>query len=207
MTEGDGRPLEAGPIVVLQPDVTPSAPRRGALAPRTRLPERPVVGLIDNRKPLAKELLSVLAEELGKRLGRPVEAVLVSKQAPSYALGDREVAELAARCDAVIAGLGDCGACSSCSVHDAIKVETAGTPATVLITEPFQSIVASNAAKLGVPGYHALILPHPVWGKDDDELRELALRVVDAAIAQLAPGGDAANEAQPPLAEPIRRGA
>ena len=66
-----------------------------------------------------------------------------------------------------------------------MKIELAGTPATVLITEPFQGVVATNAAKLGVPGYHFLSVPHPVWGKDADELRELARRVLDQAAAQL----------------------
>jgi hypothetical protein len=66
-----------------------------------------------------------------------------------------------------------------------VKIELAGTPATVLITEPFQGVVASNAVKLGAPGYHFLTVPHPVWGKNDGELRELALRVIDQAVAQL----------------------
>jgi hypothetical protein len=60
-----------------------------------------------------------------------------------------------------------------------------GTPATVLITEPFQSIIASHAVKLGAPGYHCLTVPHPVWGKDEDELRALAVQVVDSAVRQL----------------------
>jgi hypothetical protein len=66
-----------------------------------------------------------------------------------------------------------------------LKIELAGTPATVLITEPFQGVVATNAAKLGAPGYHFLTVPHPVWGKGEDELRELARRVLDQAAAQL----------------------
>jgi hypothetical protein len=66
-----------------------------------------------------------------------------------------------------------------------VKVELAGTPATVLITEPFQTVVASNAVKLGAPGYHFLVVPHPVWGKDDEELRDLVSRIVDAAVTQL----------------------
>ena len=66
-----------------------------------------------------------------------------------------------------------------------MKVELAGTPATVLITEPFQTVVASNAVKLGAPGYHFLVVPHPVWGKDDDELRALVSGIADAAVAQL----------------------
>ena len=70
-------------------------------------------------------------------------------------------------------------------MHDAIKLEHNGTPATVLITEAFQTIVASNAAKLGAPGYHVLVVPHPVFGKSDAELRVLANQVVDVAIEQL----------------------
>jgi hypothetical protein len=64
-------------------------------------------------------------------------------------------------------------------------IEQRGIPATVLITEPFQTVVASNAAKLGAPGYHNLTVPHPIWGKDDEGLHELARAVVDKALAQL----------------------
>ena len=66
-------------------------------------------------------------------------------------------------------------------------LEHRGTPATVLITEPFQSVVASAAAKLGAPGFHTLTVPHPVWGKDEAALRALARQIVDAALAQLLP--------------------
>ena len=64
-------------------------------------------------------------------------------------------------------------------------MEQRGIPATVLITEPFQTVVASNAAKLGAPGYHNLTVPHPIWGKDEEGLRALARGVVDKAVAQL----------------------
>jgi hypothetical protein len=64
-------------------------------------------------------------------------------------------------------------------------IEQQGTPATVLITEPFQTVVASNAAKLGAHGYHTLVVPHPIWGKDDAALCELAGSIVDKALPQL----------------------
>jgi hypothetical protein len=64
-------------------------------------------------------------------------------------------------------------------------IEERGTPATVLITEPFQAVVASSAAKLGAPGYHSLVVPHPIWGKDETELRELARSIAAQAMAQL----------------------
>jgi hypothetical protein len=68
-------------------------------------------------------------------------------------------------------------------------MEERGTPATVVITEPFQTIVATHAAKLGAPGFHSVVIPHPVYGKTEDELRELAATMVDRAIAQLVADG------------------
>ena len=64
-------------------------------------------------------------------------------------------------------------------------IEERGTPATVLITEPFQGIVATSAAKLGAPGYHALVVPHPIWGRDEETLQALARQIADTALAQL----------------------
>jgi len=66
-----------------------------------------------------------------------------------------------------------------------VLIEQCGTPATVLITEPFQGIVATSAARLGAPGYHALVVPHPIWSRDEEGLRALARQLVDTAVAQL----------------------
>ena len=64
-------------------------------------------------------------------------------------------------------------------------MEERGTPATVVITEPFQTLIATHAAKLGAPGFHSVTVPHPVYGKTGAELQELASIMVDRAIAQL----------------------
>ena len=77
------------------------------LATRTELPERAVIGIIDNRKALAKELLTILASEIGERLQREVEIVLHSKPGPSLPIPDDEALQFAARCHVVISGLGD----------------------------------------------------------------------------------------------------
>ena len=56
-------------------------------------------------------------------------------------------------------------------------------------TGPSKAALGSTgvAAKLGAPGYHNLTVPHPIWGKDEEGLRELARSVVDKALAQLLP--------------------
>jgi hypothetical protein len=173
------------PITVLRPDEAPPTTDVLELAPRHAPPDQLTVGLVANGKPLAKELLSALAEGLGVRAGREVAVVMVEKPSAAFQLEDDEADRLASLADVAIAGLGDCGACSTCSLYDAVMLERRGIPATVLITEPFQSLIASLAAKLGAPGYHTLSLPHPVWGKTEEKLRVLVDPAVETAAGQL----------------------
>jgi hypothetical protein len=46
-------------------------------------------------------------------------------------------------------------------------------------------VAATTAVKLGVPGYHTLAVPHPVWGKDEEAVRALARPLLDQALRQL----------------------
>lgn len=64
-------------------------------------------------------------------------------------------------------------------------MEELGIPATVVITEPFQSMVASQARNLGLPGYHNVMVPHPIYAKTDDELRSLARSIAESVRRQL----------------------
>lgn len=161
----------------------PPAPRL-ALAPRHPLAGPVRLGLVDNGKPRAKELLRALAQELGERVDLVAVEVL-SKPSAANPITEEEAAALATRVDLVVAGLGDCGACTACSVHDALLMERAGVPSTVLVTEVFVSTVARFADVLGAPGYHHLAVPHPVATKSPERLQQLAGEVVDAAVAQL----------------------
>ncbi|GIU93372.1 MAG: hypothetical protein KatS3mg011_2278 [Acidimicrobiia bacterium] len=58
-------------------------------------------------------------------------------------------------------------------------------PATVVITEPFQTLVATQARALGLAGYHHVMVPHPISSKDEPYLRRLAREVADAVLRQL----------------------
>jgi hypothetical protein len=169
-------------VHVPTPPATP--PAQLALAARRPLEAPTRIGLVDNGKPRAKELLWMIAEEIGQRV--PVGAVeLLSKPSAANPISEEEAAELAGRVDLVVAGLGDCGACTACSVHDALLMEAAGVPSTVLVTEVFVPTVARFSDVLGAPGYHHLPVPHPVATKSSDHLRQLARGVVDAALAQV----------------------
>jgi hypothetical protein len=94
-------------IVVLRPDVAAPAVATVELAPRVALPERPVVGVISNGKPLAKELLDALVAELSARLGRTVDVEALQKPSAAYVISAEQADVMAVRAHVVISGLGD----------------------------------------------------------------------------------------------------
>ncbi|MFC7550473.1 UGSC family (seleno)protein [Plantactinospora sp. GCM10030261] len=167
------------------------------------VPDRPVAGsrpvasrrvvpvgggrlvLVDNGKPRAKELLRLLGDALAQRLDL-AEVVLVSKASTAVPLSDDEAAGLAAAYDLVLTGLGDCGACSSGSVEDALAMESLGVPAVAVVSEPFQGLAAAVCRRMGFPGQHFVVVRHPVSTLDDKRLAALADDTVDSVVTQLA---------------------
>ena len=70
-------------------------------------------------------------------------------------------------------------------MHDAIQIETLGTPATIVITEPFENIVDGFGANLGMHDYPRVTVPHPVSNKNETELQEIADSIVDKVAKNL----------------------
>lgn len=172
-------------VEIMVPELVDAPPPPGIhLAGRLPLPENARITLIDNGKPKAKELMSMITDGMRERL--PIGSVeIFSKGSASRVIDEDEVASIAASSDAVIAGLGDCGACSACSLGDAIKMEMAGVPSTVLISDVFIGNIASFAIAMGMPGYHSAVVPHPVSSKSDAQLAIYAGAVVDQVTQQL----------------------
>lgn len=93
-------------ITVIRPVVATQAPATVLLAKRGGLPGQPVIGLVDNRKPHARELLELLAQELSGRIGSS-EVVLVQKGGAGHPLTPEQASDMAARAHLVITGVGD----------------------------------------------------------------------------------------------------
>jgi hypothetical protein len=93
-------------ITVIRPVDSAEPASTVELAPRVPLPERPVIGLVDNRKPHARELLELLAAELQARLGG-AEIVLVRKRGAGHPMEPEQASDMAARAHLVITGVGD----------------------------------------------------------------------------------------------------
>ncbi|TDB95782.1 hypothetical protein [Actinomadura sp. 7K534] len=170
-------------IVIPEPadppaDLVSRAPRR-APGPRDRLV------LVDNGKPSARVLLDLVATDLRTRLGFS-DVVMHSKPSAAKPLTGEESARLAEGAGLMIAALGDCGACSACSANDAIQFERLGVPAIAVITEPFQSLVARFAVRLGLADVGTTVLPHPVASRSEEELAAYADRVAAVVTAEFA---------------------
>lgn len=155
------------PVASAPPPATLKPAPRGGSTAGARL------ALVVNGKPRARELLERIAARLVDELGL-VGVEVVTKAGASTPLTPDEAAAIAARSDLALAGLGDCGACSACSLHDALQLERLGVPASLLMTDVFQGSVASFAASLGAAGYPTVVVPHPVSSRDDATLDRLA---------------------------------
>jgi hypothetical protein len=171
-------------LTVLRPvSEPPTGASTLALAPRGDLTGRRLA-IIENGKPRAADLLEAIAARLVDRHGL-ASATTFAKAGASQPVDADELAAVVAAADVVLTGLGDCGGCSACSLQDALLVERAGRPATVVISEPFQGRIAAYAAKLGAPGYGAVVVPHPVATRSDSDLELLADHAVDQVARHL----------------------
>jgi hypothetical protein len=164
----------------------PVADARLTLPDRAGLSGRRLV-VIENGKPRAAELLGAVASALQERCGLASVDVF-AKPGASQPISDDDVRRLADAGDVFLTGLGDCGGCSACSLQDALLMEKAGRPATVVISEPFQGRISAYAAKLGAPGYGVAVAPHPVASRTSEYLVDLALQLVDPVALHLGGG-------------------
>lgn len=162
------------PIEVLDP--TNSAPTSGTevteLAARPRSLAGLVLGYLDNGKPRSDRFLDLLAARL--RADGVRDAVRARKPSIGRLAAREMLDELAARCDVVITGVGDCAGCCSCSVQDGVALERRGTPTFVVCTSELLTTATIAASAAGVPHYPFVVIDHPLGSLADDVLAERA---------------------------------
>jgi hypothetical protein len=73
----------------------------------------------------------------------------------------------------------------SCSVHDVIRLEALGIPTAAVGTKPFVDEALEQAALLGMPGYRAVLIPHPIQLLTTMELHARAEAAFPEITAQL----------------------
>lgn len=165
------------PITVLDPVQQALAlDDSDALAPAPRLDtlDGKVLGLWNNDKTNAKKLLEMIREELEKQYRFTVVRGLydAGNLMPEDGWGEID------KCDAVILANGDCGACSTSGIVNAIELEKRGIPTMLVATPPFTEAVRTSAELRGMPSIQWAIVDHPVASLKDDELRQRAVEAV-----------------------------
>jgi len=80
--------------------------------------------------------------------------------------------------DAVLTAYGDCGSCSSWTIHDAIQLEESGVPTVVFCSEEFTTLCQFESENQSCPGLPIVEFEHPIADVDPEVVREE--RVTDA---------------------------
>jgi hypothetical protein len=151
------------------------------------------IAVLDNGKPNAGVVMRRAAETLAARTG--AEVSLVTKKGPQGLSANAAIPvapdifeRLLAEADVVITGAADCGSCTAYSVHDAIELEKAGTPAVVVTTTKFEPIAVTLSASFGLADVRKLVLPHPLGGTDEPTLHSWADAAADRLISLFTTG-------------------
>lgn len=157
------------------------------LAPRVASLGGLVVGLLDNTKPNATQLLEEIGAELSRRFevdqprlytkgyfGTPVEEDLLK--------------QIVQECDVVITAVGDCGSCSAATVADGILLERAGVPAVSIVSTSFLPSARAMARVQGFPGFEFVAVEHPVASLNQEQIQGRVQQVMPEVLRILGPG-------------------
>ncbi|WP_171064212.1 UGSC family (seleno)protein [Actinomadura soli] len=164
-----------GRLVVLDPTADVPRETSGAL-PRPVSLTGLAVGYLDNGKPNSDRLLRLLSARL--REDGALEAAWARKPSIGRVASGEMLDDLAARCDVVVTGVGDCAGCCSCTVRDAIALERRGVPAYVVCTSELVTTARIAARAAGVPDLPLTVIDHPLGSLTGDLL---AARAEDAS--------------------------
>lgn len=131
------------------------------------------VALLDNGKTNADKFLNMVGEILTEHHG--VGAVKMYHKAALSKPAPQEILDaIREESDFVVTGIGDCGSCSTNSVHDGVELERLGLPAVAVCTEAFRLGLDTLTKMRGMPDYRFAIVPHPLGVLFDDELLQRA---------------------------------
>ncbi|MET0240555.1 MAG: hypothetical protein ABW184_11735 [Sphingobium sp.] len=161
------------PIELLNPVQEPVAEVH-PIAPRLSTLNGKVLGLWTNNKLNSVRLMEMIAADLARDYDFTVRTgyYYASELMPPEKWGDVD------QCDAVILANGDCGACSSSGIANAIELEKRGIPSFLICTPPFVDAVTSMAKLGGMSDVKWAVVEHPIGSVME---AELASRALDAA--------------------------
>jgi hypothetical protein len=132
-----------------------------------------VLGLLDNSKPGAQEVLVATARQMIEH-GAAERYLIIRKASAGRPMTSDDEADILRGVDVVITGVSDCGACTASTVYDAVRIMRAGLPCLTVVTSVFEGLARSVAKTLCMPGLNLLIVDHPLQGVGPAGMAEVA---------------------------------
>jgi hypothetical protein len=139
------------------------------------------VALIENTKYNSDRLLEMIGRILVDDYG-VAETRLYHKRYSSVPAHEAIIEDVRKTCDLMIAGVGDCGSCSSGSVLDGILLEKEQIPSASIITHVFVNTGRAMAKQWAVPDYRFLVMQHPIANLPEEELLAKARAIVPEVV-------------------------
>jgi hypothetical protein len=139
-------------------------------APRLTTLNGKTIGLWSNQKLNATRILDMVRAELEQSFKFEIVRGVYD---PGALMPEDGWGELH-RCDAVIMATGDCGACSTSGIANAIEIEKRGIPAALITTRPFLQAVTATANLRNMPDIQWAIVEHPLGSLEEVELAQRA---------------------------------
>ena len=106
--------------------------------------------------------------------------------------GDKEAVDASVEFDAfldesdiVITGLCNCGSCTLWAVHDGLAAMKRDLPTVIISTEHFERLARTLSDKDGFDDIRIKLLPYPLEGKLEDEVRQIARDHFDEVLEKL----------------------
>ena len=88
--------------------------------------------------------------------------------------GGEDYAEFIGNIDVAVSGLGNCGSCTLWAIHDAVGALDTGLPTVAVTTEHFEGLGRTLAAQRGHDNLRVKLMPYPLEGRSEDEVRQIA---------------------------------
>lgn len=145
------------------------------------------IGLVDNGKANANFILVGIAEILESEYG--ATAHVIRRKISHGIPASREILdEFTSNCDVMIAGVGDCGSCSSGTVLDSVLFEQQGIPSASIVTDLFAPTGRAMMNSWGLKDFKFLTTKHPVSNLNTQEVEERVREIVPQVVELLLKG-------------------
>jgi hypothetical protein len=161
---------------ILDPTPSQSGTDESVLTDRPATLDGASIGLLSNAKKNSDHFLQSVGTHLQSVADIDVSDVVYKPTATSAAPDD--IYEELGQYDAVLTAYGDCGSCSSWTIHDAIQLEESGIPTVVFCSEEFTTLCQFESENQSCPGLPIVEFEHPIADVAPEVVREE--RVTDA---------------------------